>query len=409
MADLFPDSGDDSAPRRAGTVATYDYVDADGKLRFQVVRKSDKTFPQRRPDGNGGWVWNLKGVQRVPYRLPRLVETAGAGGMVIVVEGEKDVHALEQLGLVATTNPGGAGKWLSEYVLHFEGVSAVVVIPDDDAPGREHAEAVAKALRPVAPVKIVEVWPTGDSGADVSDWLALASNDDQREQARKLLLDIIDRHAKFDGASQVRPIGDAPSESGAEAAGESAGASPRPGVYRDAGRDAPTSASTRDVSLEVEEAGAFAAVVEASAEPLLGDAENTVLAAGGVAAYYGDGGAGKTTLGLDRAFHYCAGGDWLGLQVARPLRVLWIENEGPRGKLPREGSPEVGVLGRARHRWSAARSVESVGTVHVRGRSDASRTRRARPRSRDRSRDRRTGGASRRGGRWNAGADPGVR
>jgi hypothetical protein len=73
-------------------------------------------------------------------------------------------------------------------------------------------------------------------------------------------------------------------------------------------------------------------VEEASAEPLLGDEENTILAAGGSAVYYGDGGAGKTTLGLDRAFHYCTGREWLGLAVPRPLRVLWIENEGPRGK-----------------------------------------------------------------------------
>ena len=111
------------------------------------------------------------------------------------------------------------------------------MIPDDDAPGREHAEAVAKRLRPVAPVKIVEVWPTGDSGADISDWLALASNDDQREQARKLLLDIITATPSLTVRPKCAPIGDAPDESGAEAAGESAGASPRPGVYRDAGRD----------------------------------------------------------------------------------------------------------------------------------------------------------------------------
>ncbi len=89
---------------------------------------------------------------------------------------------------------------------------------------------------------------------------------------------------------------------------------------------------TRDPLLVAEEASAFAAVEEASAEPVLGDQENTVLAAGGSSCWYGDGGAGKTTLGLDRAFHLCAGRDWLGLSVPKPVRVLWIENEGPRGK-----------------------------------------------------------------------------
>ena len=142
--------------------------------------------------------------------------------------------------------------------------------------------------------------------------------------------------------SKVRPGWDAVGTHPASAPGEgveSAGASRVPYVVGTQGRDAPTPAPVprEDQSaslppLEVEEAGAFAAVDEATAEPLLGDEENTVLAAGGSAVYYGDGGAGKTTLGLDRAFHYCAGREWLGLAVPRPLRVLWIENEGPRGK-----------------------------------------------------------------------------
>ena len=38
-------------------VAVYDYRDADGTLLYQVVRYEPKTFRQRRPDGNGGWIW----------------------------------------------------------------------------------------------------------------------------------------------------------------------------------------------------------------------------------------------------------------------------------------------------------------------------------------------------------------
>ena len=78
--------------------------------------------------------------------------------------------------------------------------------------------------------------------------------------------------------------------------------------------------------------GDFAAVDEASAEPLLGDANDTVLSAGGALVFYGDGGAGKTTLEVDLVFHLAAGLPWLGLPVARPCRVLVVENEGPRGK-----------------------------------------------------------------------------
>jgi putative DNA primase/helicase len=116
--------------------------------------------------------------------------------------------------------------------------------------------------------------------------------------------------------------------------GESGRPSPVPPKEGMGGTDGPSSPTAVKVQepLQAEEAAAFAAIDEASAKPLLGDDENTILAAGGFAAWYGTGGAGKTTLGLDRACHLCAGRDWLGLPVPNPVRVLWIENEGPRGK-----------------------------------------------------------------------------
>jgi hypothetical protein len=137
------------------------------------------------------------------------------------------------------------------------------------------------------------------------------------------------------GASQVRPAGDAPTGFDPDDDGVGAGASLRPSIRRDAGRDAPTTGTGQTMpepQLHVIEASSFSSVDEASAEPLLGDRDGTVLAAGGTLAFYGDGGAGKTTLELDQAFHLSAGVDWLGLSVPHPCVVLLIENEGPRGK-----------------------------------------------------------------------------
>jgi hypothetical protein len=75
----------------------------------------------------------------------------------------------------------------------------------------------------------------------------------------------------------------------------------------------------------------FAATDEEGADALLGDDdESAVIAAGSDAMFYGDGGAGKTTLVVDLACHLAAGDAWLGVNVARKLRVLVIENEGPR-------------------------------------------------------------------------------
>jgi hypothetical protein len=74
----------------------------------------------------------------------------------------------------------------------------------------------------------------------------------------------------------------------------------------------------------------FAAVEEAGAEALVGEPGDVVIPVGGDVMVYGDGGAGKTTLCVDLAFHAAAGDDWLGIPVARPACVLLVENEGPR-------------------------------------------------------------------------------
>ncbi len=74
----------------------------------------------------------------------------------------------------------------------------------------------------------------------------------------------------------------------------------------------------------------FAAVDEAGADALVGDADGAVIPEDGDIMFYGDGGAGKTTLCVDLACHLAAGDEWLGLPVTRATRVLLVENEGPR-------------------------------------------------------------------------------
>lgn len=124
-----PGNGHD--PKAGKLVETYPYTDEVGELRFEVCRYEPKAFNQRRPDGRGGWIWNLDGVRLVPYRLSRLIEAIANGQTVVTVEGERDVHTAESLGLVATCNPMGAGKWRAEYDPFFTGAD-VVIIPDND-------------------------------------------------------------------------------------------------------------------------------------------------------------------------------------------------------------------------------------------------------------------------------------
>jgi hypothetical protein len=154
----------DKAP--AQIIKTYDYYDAEGVLVFQVCRTHPKGFFQRRPDGKGGWVNNLDGVVLVPYRLPEVLKAE----MVLIPEGEKDCDTLAELGLTCTCNPQGAGKWRAEYNEHFAD-KQVIIIPDNDDPGRKHAQGEARHLHGIAAsVKVVELPDLPEKG-DVSDWL----------------------------------------------------------------------------------------------------------------------------------------------------------------------------------------------------------------------------------------------
>jgi len=155
-------------------IKIYDYFDQGGKPVFQVCRLEPKSFRQRRPDGKGGWIWKMDGVPRVPYRLPEVLQAEE----VAVVEGEKDADALSTLGVIATCNPGGAGKWRTEFREFFRG-KKVVILPDNDEPGRAHAQNVALNLHGVAAVvKLVELPGLPDKG-DVSDWIKAGGTKEQ--------------------------------------------------------------------------------------------------------------------------------------------------------------------------------------------------------------------------------------
>lgn len=160
-------SSKSSAPQRI--LAVYDYYDENGELLFQVIRKEGKSFPGRRPTGANSWAYNLDGVRRILYRLPEIIQ-ASPSRTVFIVEGEKDVDCLRGLGLLATCNPHGAGKWLESFNSALAGRS-VAIIPDNDKSGISHAHQVAAHLFGIAAtVKIIDLPGVAKKG-DVSDWL----------------------------------------------------------------------------------------------------------------------------------------------------------------------------------------------------------------------------------------------
>jgi hypothetical protein len=88
---------------RVAAVASYRRPDH--PLSFQVVWYSPERSRRRRPDGAGGWIWNLKGVEKLPYRLPELTAAVAEDEpWAFIAEGEKDVDRWWGLGLPATTS-----------------------------------------------------------------------------------------------------------------------------------------------------------------------------------------------------------------------------------------------------------------------------------------------------------------
>lgn len=261
--DLFADSGQ----KPSEPITTYDYTDAGGKLLYQVVRFSGKDFKHRRPDGNGGWIWKMEDAERVPYRLPEIVKAVTGGLPVYVAEGEKDVDRLASLGLVATCNSGGAGKWTAGLSAYLQGAD-VIILPDNDEPGKAHARQVADSLAGIASVMIVELDGLPEKG-DVSDWLNAGHN------AEELALFV------------VSPINNKTTTL-------------LPGLsYKRL-----TSYQLTELKYRVKD----------------------ILPDGVVSLIYGDGGNGKTTLALDLAVGVATGGAFLGKATTQG-RVLFVDFE----------------------------------------------------------------------------------
>jgi hypothetical protein len=174
-------------PRKVRASNWFPYVDEAGAALFVVRRmeyqnpdgsfvlkdgKRKKTFEQARPDPNkhGALIFNVNGVRVVPYRLPELLEAIGSGHPVFVVEGEHKADMLAQWNLTATCNAGGAGKWKSEHAAFLRGAD-VVLLPDNDARGREHVQKVAESLKGIASRIRIVTLPDLPEKDDIVDWI----------------------------------------------------------------------------------------------------------------------------------------------------------------------------------------------------------------------------------------------
>jgi hypothetical protein len=153
--------------------AEYIYRDLKGAPYLKIVKRVSKSgkkfFPQYHLENNQ-WVKGKPAGPPIPYRLPELL-AAAPGVPLWICEGEKDAENLARLGLIATTNPGGAGKWtpgLNKWLASFQ---VVYILEDNDAAGRDHVSKVAAALHDIIPdIRVLTFRELPEHG-DVSDWL----------------------------------------------------------------------------------------------------------------------------------------------------------------------------------------------------------------------------------------------
>ena len=117
LSGIAQDFGINGTQTQSLFVEAYDYTDADGNLVFQVCRYEPKSFKQRRPHSNGGWIYNLDNTSKVLYRLPEVIKAQE----VIIVEGEKDADTIIELGFKGTTSPMGAKKWRDDFNPYLNG------------------------------------------------------------------------------------------------------------------------------------------------------------------------------------------------------------------------------------------------------------------------------------------------
>ncbi len=159
----------DPVDREAGAVLRWDNS-KDGKDIFPVSLTDD------------GWVIGAMPEPRPLYRLSSIVDA----DCVYVVEGEKCVDALAMLDVEVTSNSGGSNAADKTDWMPLAG-KEVCILPDNDEPGRDHAEQVARILQSLTPpsqVRIVgmtELWPDVPAKGDVADWLEHFQSKDPSE------------------------------------------------------------------------------------------------------------------------------------------------------------------------------------------------------------------------------------
>ena len=272
--------------------ARYDYQDECRKLSYQIERLEPKSFRIRRPDGKDGWIYNKSDVRIIPYRLPSILSARDFKDTILICEGEKDADNLEKHGFIATCNPFGAGKWPEDFGQYFQD-KLVVILPDNDEPGRSHAKQVNRNLQEYAwEIKYLELPNLPDKG-DASDFLSTFND---KTDAANRLVELINEAPLF---PKEAPVASKDSQS----------------PFR-----------------EMDRGFHFRSASDLCSAPSIADwLVKNYLDAGSFSMIFGESGTMKTFVSLDMGLSIAMGCDWQGHETRKSGPVFYIAGEGFAG------------------------------------------------------------------------------
>lgn len=177
---MMPQRDTDPARRISSAwrvTGTYEYTDADGAVIYRTKRQERpgerKKFLAEHQRGKE-WVFGIKGIPRVLYRLPDILASDPAQP-VYLVEGERKADKLASWGFVATAVAFGVNGWQRSYSAALTG-RTVIILPDNDDVGHGFAQKARDDLEAAgATVHVIDL-PGLPPKGDIMDWQGTADD-----------------------------------------------------------------------------------------------------------------------------------------------------------------------------------------------------------------------------------------
>lgn len=261
----------------------YAYTDEQKKVLYYKIRilNPKKLYFMR--EENGETIYNLDGCRKVLYHLDRILWGIENNKVIYLVEGEKDVATMENMGFIATT-AHTTTYWCDEFTEVLKNADVVILYDYDVAGIKRKDELVAKLTGNVQALRVVDLpGLEANSGQDITDWI-------QQGHTREELLALIQTAKSIQLPQQSTPI-----------------------------------TQTFSSPFKIVELGDFIAQQLPEREMLL----SPIFPVQGLAMISAQRGVGKTQIALGIAYTIATGGTFLRWNAPKARKVIYIDGEMP--------------------------------------------------------------------------------